>query len=597
METNLRLLTRKVPKLRLNEFFLNGTKAGPNGPRLITALEDYVAVMAHDLAPKIDRVADEVARQCSGQSIKSSWPKWPEDAVLKSAQRKLKVPVLNETRPYQAFRSVAQCGRLGFISEKAGKVRVVAMGDYYSQSVLKPIHDFFMNILRLIPEDCTFNQQVGAEFLMKESRKGSFLASYDHTSCTDLFPIEPQRDVVAHYLGEEMADAWLDLVQNREFLAELPDGSKEMVRWSKGQPMGLYSSWPVMALTHHALVRHCAASIGVRPHNAYVILGDDIAICHEGLAGCYLQTVMEWGMEINLSKSFVSGRSTPSGGEFAKRQFVLGEELTPLPTALVSAAVKDWRIAPLLVDTVRNRLSGFGLQDAQEWILSVWPKQAHLLVKLLTVPKWLGGFGFKTNRPLREELVGGSSRIPMFVLFLVERLKRLEQESHQTLTCDAEEKFSAHIEDYDPRVLREHPFVRVEAQRMPEMQREKRPDYTFPSGRLGHELNWLSNLVYRVKQLESQHNSLRPLSVSPMDWERRLQRQKIHGWLRAWKRETKVKSWFLSGSEAPVRKILKFLGFAPELFSIDDDVFYTSSSEADILSALDWASRAYQEES
>jgi len=32
-------------------------------------------------------------------------------------------------------------GRLAFLPEPGGKTRVIAIGDYYSQQVLKPLHD------------------------------------------------------------------------------------------------------------------------------------------------------------------------------------------------------------------------------------------------------------------------------------------------------------------------------------------------------------------------------------------------------------------------------------------------------------------------
>jgi hypothetical protein len=48
--------------------------------------------------------------------------------------------------------------KLGFKEEAAGKVRVFAMVDPFTQWVMKPIHLAIFTILRGIPMDGTFNQ-------------------------------------------------------------------------------------------------------------------------------------------------------------------------------------------------------------------------------------------------------------------------------------------------------------------------------------------------------------------------------------------------------------------------------------------------------
>jgi hypothetical protein len=53
-----------------------------------------------------------------------------------------------------------QHSRLAFLSDKGGKTRVVAIVDILSQSLLKPVHDHLSNILRIIPQDGTFDQDL-----------------------------------------------------------------------------------------------------------------------------------------------------------------------------------------------------------------------------------------------------------------------------------------------------------------------------------------------------------------------------------------------------------------------------------------------------
>lgn len=60
-------------------------------------------------------------------------------------------------------------GRLGFTAEPAGKTRVFAIADYWSQTSLKVIQEILYNTLRSISTDATANQDKGFKTLLKES--------------------------------------------------------------------------------------------------------------------------------------------------------------------------------------------------------------------------------------------------------------------------------------------------------------------------------------------------------------------------------------------------------------------------------------------
>jgi len=63
------------------------------------------------------------------------------------------------------------------------------MGDYYTQWLLKPWHKFFMNKLKAIPEDCTYNQHKHVEQIKLMTQKGTFFG-HDLKQATDRFPIK-----------------------------------------------------------------------------------------------------------------------------------------------------------------------------------------------------------------------------------------------------------------------------------------------------------------------------------------------------------------------------------------------------------------------
>lgn len=76
-------------------------------------------------------------------------------------------------------------GKISYFSDKEGKTRVVAMIDYWSQTVLKPYHSFLMGCLSRISTDCTTDQSRFTKHL--PNFPGPFY-SLDLTASTDRMP-------------------------------------------------------------------------------------------------------------------------------------------------------------------------------------------------------------------------------------------------------------------------------------------------------------------------------------------------------------------------------------------------------------------------
>jgi hypothetical protein len=74
------------------------------------------------------------------------------------------------------------------IPDKEGKTRVIAILDYFSQTALKPFHEYLFRLLRKIPQDCTFDQGSFVESV--RNWKDPVYYSVDLTAATDRFPIE-----------------------------------------------------------------------------------------------------------------------------------------------------------------------------------------------------------------------------------------------------------------------------------------------------------------------------------------------------------------------------------------------------------------------
>jgi hypothetical protein len=114
----------------------------------------------------------------------------------------------------------------------------------------------------------------------------------------------------------------------REY-AKLP----QSIRYTRGQPMGAYASFALLAIVHHALVRYAAFRLGLTPQEwVYRVLGDDSVIfqTEESLASGsiadeYLRVCEEFGIPISVPKSYRSNNFYV----FASRYSFMGIEVTP----------------------------------------------------------------------------------------------------------------------------------------------------------------------------------------------------------------------------------------------------------------------------
>jgi hypothetical protein len=242
--------------------------------------------------------------------IKHSNSKWLLDMILGLSQDYMK----------EFKRPPSIClGKLGQKEEPAGKIRVFAMVDAFTQWMFEPLHRHLFGILRLIKQDGTFDQHRPVKDLLSRPHvKG--LWSFDLSAATDRLPIKLQEIVLMPVLGLHGAAAWSALLTLREY--SLKGAGK--VKYAVGQPMGALSSWAMLALTHHALVqwawyRLCTRmGIEYRWFKDYAVLGDDII--NSALSAEYLHIMDQIGVEIGLAKSLVSPNKLV--GEFAKRFYI-----------------------------------------------------------------------------------------------------------------------------------------------------------------------------------------------------------------------------------------------------------------------------------
>jgi hypothetical protein len=219
--------------------FLLSTKSGPAGQALMGSISDYLAIK--NRFPNLE----SSLRTFGGDSFSklfdnldwltrcASWFNWY------MSQYKIRHWKINPLR------------KISIVHDPEAKERPVAIFDYWSQIALKPFHEALFRLLRRIKGDCTFNQDSYRAWLPDT---GPYF-SLDLKNATDRLPASLQKSVVSKLLSsEERGEAWYDIMCSMEF--SCPDGAFR--KYSVGQPMGGYSSWAMLAVTHHLIVRTAA---------------------------------------------------------------------------------------------------------------------------------------------------------------------------------------------------------------------------------------------------------------------------------------------------------------------------------------------------
>jgi len=236
-------------------------------------------------------------------------------------------------------------GRLGLKLESAGKVRVFAIVDCFTQWLMKPLHDAIFELLKTFPQDGTFDQEAPLKRLMERLPKGTPFYSFDLSAATDRLPIAIQKVILSPFLTSWGAEVWAQLMTARPFTVPfVPKGIKvppsgpqpfDCVYYETGQPMGALSSWGMLALTHHALVQFAAYRAKLLDYDTcswfedYAVLGDDVVIANDKVADQYVVIMKTLGVGIGFHKSLISKRGLAL--EFAKKLYLKGHNVSAIP--------------------------------------------------------------------------------------------------------------------------------------------------------------------------------------------------------------------------------------------------------------------------
>jgi len=319
-------------------------------------------------------------------------------------------------------------GKLGLKPEPAGKIRVFAMVDSWTQWLFHPLHKLIQDILRGIPEDCTFDQigrvEAKIKAVMAKNLKRPKAFSYDLSSATDRLPIWLQVKLLIPLMGELAAVNWAKVLTERRYLLPksiIDDFDFNSVAYAVGQPMGALSSWVLLALTHHFLVQYSAYRAGVlgwrnKWFTDYAILGDDIVIFNSKVAATYyIVMTQELKVGINLSKSISSRKRLVL--EFAKKFWVDGVRCFMLPVRDVIVATLSTQVMKEFIDkhdvTLNHYLSirGIGYRARSKVGGNLWNMSSRLRLYLVVYSShrffldWISMKSLTTNYDLSRSTI------------------------------------------------------------------------------------------------------------------------------------------------------------------------------------------------
>lgn len=355
------ITTYQTPRLQVS------LKSTPNGIGYFSFPWDRASIIAHNLVEKLSDFASSY--------YKGNVDDWVYDKI----------------EPYEDLvdsNRQLHCGKISLTLETGKlKPRIFAIVDSVTQSLLSDFHDDLMNILKDIPEDCTFNHDKIVSSAKRVSQRDKPFYGYaDMSDVTDRLPKQLYQEI-GDIWRPGLGTSWVDIFDRPFHVSksvnshwDTTKARKDNVRYTTGQPMGALSSWPFMAFVHHCLVWH---SFGSRKaaRGQYHVLGDDVVIFNEKAYHKYLLTLDSLGV------SYTNNFSTV-GFEFAKRNFHQGKEVTG---AYTQALLVTKNVPELFAMEWRN-LSSRGYSTNIDHIISlqgflkISKKKLNKIKDLMTVP-------------------------------------------------------------------------------------------------------------------------------------------------------------------------------------------------------------------
>jgi hypothetical protein len=277
--------------------------------------------------------------------------------------------------------------KLATVTDSDLKMRIVAIPDFWTQSLLEVLTPRIKGILQTVfgANSGYWDHNKGFQVANSHPRQ-SQLKSYDFTDWTDLLHHDLQKIVMEEVFGLEIADAWFNLVVKCQWYS---NEIKKHLVYGMGQGMGTTNSFLIASVTDHFYLEMTLEDHNDRPvvPDDYTKTGDDLVV--EDPDGIIPEAYSRIGSVINQAKSKVS---TERGSyvEYVSRVSFNGHDVSRVSPKVVNKC-QDWRYIPVLLcvaGLVGIELPSDGLFTLNQLRKSDNRSYRSLLADLLTTLKW-----------------------------------------------------------------------------------------------------------------------------------------------------------------------------------------------------------------
>jgi hypothetical protein len=202
-------------------------------------------------------------------------------------------------------RKPLHCGDIiGLNKDGSWKIRWIASPFRSHQWALKPFSERLFKLLAdNCPWDYTFRQEKAIPKLQSALKSGHVCHSVDLYSATDFFPLELQLSVLKQLNPTPLWNKAVELFEAQCRGTWSLRSTSELLRWKKGQPMGMQSSFPAFALTHGLFLNQLAGG-----RDVFAILGDDVVIWDDAVYQSYMEQLKLWQVPVSGNKCLSSSR-------------------------------------------------------------------------------------------------------------------------------------------------------------------------------------------------------------------------------------------------------------------------------------------------
>jgi len=197
-------------------------------------------------------------------------------------------------------------GEVHYLMQEGGKMRSIASPHLVFQMALEPLKESLKTVVQSLPWDCTHDQSKAVPFVQYALQQKSTVHSVDLSSATDFFPMSLQMSCLHSLFGHQPdIDLFYDISRSYWLTSD-----KKMLRWKRGQPLGLGPSFFSFTMTHGCLLWYLNNQSF---NNDFFVLGDDVVILNNDLYIKYIDCLNSMSCPWSSEKSISSNKL----GEFA----------------------------------------------------------------------------------------------------------------------------------------------------------------------------------------------------------------------------------------------------------------------------------------